>query len=122
MIVNGIIAIIVAYLLGSIPAAYIITRLRTGKDIRQMGGGNVGARNVFREVGLGAAIAVGIFDVAKGAGAVVIAEWLLGWPHPFVFGLGLFVLAAGLAAVAGHMWSIYLEFTGGNVLATFLGV
>ena len=115
MIVNGVIAVIIAYLLGSIPSAYIITRLATGKDIRQLGGGNVGARNVFREVGLGAAIGVGIFDIGKGAAAVYIAHYLLGAPQ-------FFVLGAGLAAVAGHMWSIYLKFTGGNGLATGLGV
>jgi glycerol-3-phosphate acyltransferase PlsY len=115
MIVNGVIALVVAYLLGSIPSAYIITRLATGKDIRQLGGGNAGARNVFHEVGLWAAIIVGVFDVGKGAAAVAIASWLLGAPQ-------LFVLAAGLAAVAGHMWSIYLKFTGGNGLATTIGV
>jgi glycerol-3-phosphate acyltransferase PlsY len=60
--VNGIIAIIIAYLLGSIPSAYIVTRLATGKDIRQLGGGNVGTRNVFSEVGLWATSAVGIFE------------------------------------------------------------
>ena len=106
--VNGIIAIIIAYLLGSIPAAYIITRLKTDKDIRQMGGGNVGARNVYREVGLGAAIVAGIFDIGKGAAAVAIAYWVLGVPL-------LFVLLAGLAVVAGHIWSVYLKFTGGMV-------
>ncbi len=115
MIVNGVIALIVAYLLGSIPSAYIITRLATGKDIRRLGGGNVGARNVFHEVGLWAAIIVSVFDIGKGAAAVAIASWLLGAPQ-------LFVLVAGLAAVAGHMWSIYLKFTGGNGLATTLGV
>jgi len=114
-IVTGIIAVIIAYLLGSFPSAYIITRLATGKDIRQLGGGNAGARNVFHEVGLWAAIIVGVFDVGKGAAAVAIASWLLGAPQ-------LFVLAAGLAAVAGHMWPIYLKFTGGNGLATTLGV
>ena len=115
MIGNGVIAVIIAYLLGSIPAAYIITRLRTGKDIRQLGGGNVGARNVYREVGLGAAIPVAIFDVGKGAAAVAIAYWWLA-AHPF------FVMAAGLAVVAGHMWSIYLKFTGGNGLSATIGV
>ena len=114
-IVTGIIAVIIAYLLGSIPSAYIITRLATGKDIRRLGGGNAGARNVFHEVGLWAAIIVGVFDVGKGAAAVAIASWLLGAPQ-------LFVLAAGLAAVAGHMWSIYLKFTGGNGLAATIGV
>ena len=115
MIGNGVIAVVIAYLLGSIPAAYITTRLRIGKDIRQLGGGNVGARNVYREVGLGAAIPVAIFDVGKGAAAVAIAHWVLGAPL-------LFVLAAGLAAVAGHMWSIYLKFTGGNGLSATIGV
>jgi len=115
MPVNGAIALLIAYLLGSIPAAYIITRLRTGKDVRRLGGGNVGARNVFAEVGKGAGIAVGIFDVGKGAAAVAIAHWLLDAPQPFL-------LAAGLAVVAGHIWPIYLKFTGGNGLATSLGV
>ena len=122
MIGNGIIAILIAYLLGSISAAYIVTRLVAGKDIRRLGGGNAGARNVYREVGLVAAIPVVIFDVAKGAGAVIIAEWLSGWPQPFVLGPGLFVLGAGLAVIAGHMWSIYLKFDGGNGLAASIGV
>ena len=119
MIVNGVIAIIIGYLLGSIPLAYIITRLATGKDIRQLGGGNVGARNVFREVGWGAGVAVGIFDVAKGAAAVAIAHRLLSVP---LYEPQLFVLLAGIAAVAGHIWPIYLKFTGGNGLATAIGV
>lgn len=115
MIGIGIIAIIIAYLLGSIPSAHIVTRLATGKDIRKLGSGNVGGRNVYREVGLAAAIPVVIFDVGKGSAAVTIAHWLLGAPP-------LFVLLAGVAVVAGHMWSIYLKFTGGNGLATTIGV
>ena len=115
MIGIGIVSMLVAYLLGSIPSAYIITRWKMGKDIRQLGGGNVGARNVYREVGLGAAIGVGIFDVGKGVAAVAIAHYLLGAPQ-------FFVLGAGLAVIAGHMWSVYLKFTGGNGLATSLGV
>ncbi len=115
MIANGIAAIIIAYLLGSIPAAYIITRLRTGKDIRKLGGGNVGAGNVYREVGLGAAILVAIFDVGKGTAAVIIAIWGL---DVTLF----FALAAGLAAVVGHMWPVFLKFNGGNGLATAIGV
>ena len=113
--VSEVIAVVIGYLLGSIPSAYIITRLATGKDIRQLGGGNVGGRNVFREVGLAAAIPVVIFDVGKGAAAVAIAHRLLDAPV-------YFVLAAGLAAVAGHIWSIFLKFTGGNGLATTIGV
>lgn len=115
MVIDGVIAVIIAYLLGAIPSAYIVTRLKTGKDIRKLGGGNVGARNVYHEVGLGAAIVVGIFDIGKGAGAVAIARLLLDAPD-------FFVLGAGLAAVAGHIWSIYLKFTGGNGIATTIGV
>ena len=118
-IITGIIAIIIAYLLGSIPAAYIVTRLATGKDIRRLGGGNVGAGNVFRELGVRAAIPVVIFDVGKGTAAVAIAHWLLQVPlrEP-----QLFILLAGIAVVAGHMWSIYLRFTGGNGISATVGV
>jgi glycerol-3-phosphate acyltransferase PlsY len=118
-VIAGFISVIIAYLLGSINSAYIVTRLVTGKDIRQLGGGNAGGRNVFREIGLAAAIPVAIFDVGKGAASVAIAYWFLNVPlyemHPFV-------MIAGTAAVAGHMWSIYLKFTGGNGLAATIGV
>ena len=115
MIVNGIIAIVIGYLVGSIPPAYIAARLIKGKDIRQMGGGNVGALNTLKEVGKGAGIAVMLADIAKGVAAVAIARWLLDVPQPFL-------LAAGLAAVAGHNWSIFLKFTGGKGMATTIGV
>ena len=112
-VITGFMVIVIGYLLGSINSAYIITRLLTGKDIRQLGGGNAGARNTLREVGLRAAIPVAIFDVGKGAASVAIAHWLLNIP---LYEPNLFVLLAGVAAVAGHMWSIYLKFTGGNGL------
>ena len=122
MIVNEIItsfvAIIIAYLLGSIPAAYIVTRLATGKDIRRLGSGNAGGNNVYRHVGLRAAIPTAIFDVGKGTIAVVIAHWLLRAP---LFQPDLLVLLAGAAAVAGHMWSVYLRFSGGNGLSATIG-
>jgi len=118
-IITGFIAVIIAYLLGSISFAYIFTHLAAGKDVRQLGGGNAGARNVFREVGLRAAIPVAIFDVGKGTAAVVIASWLLGVPFREPH---LFVLLAGIAVVAGHMWPIYLKFTGGNGLSATIGV
>ena len=115
VLVSGVIAVVIAYLLGSIPGAYIVTRLVTGKDIRKLGGGNVGARNVYQEIGLKAAIPVAIIDVGKGVGAVALAKFVLGAPS-------LFVVIAGLVAVAGHIWSIYLKFNGGNGLATTIGV
>jgi glycerol-3-phosphate acyltransferase PlsY len=118
-VVNEIIAVVLGYLLGSIPSAYIVTRLATGKDIRKLGSGNVGGNNVFREVGLKVAIPVAIFDVGKGTAAVSIAHWLLRVP---LHEPQLFILLAGIAAVAGHMWSAYLKFTGGNGLSATIGV
>jgi glycerol-3-phosphate acyltransferase PlsY len=114
MIVNGIIAIAVGYLLGSIPPAYIAVRLMKGKDIRQIGGGNVGGLNVLREVGRGAGIAVMVADIVKGVGAVAVARWLLDVSQPFV-------LTAGFAAIVGHNWSIFLKFTGGKGMAATIG-
>ena len=97
MIVNEIAGIVLGYLLGSTPAAYITARLKIGKDIRKMGGGNVGGLNIFRELGAWAALPVGIVDIGKGVAAVVIAHWLLGLSPTFV-------LLVGLASVIGHNW------------------
>ncbi len=114
MVVNEIIAMVLGYLLGSIPSAYIATRIATGKDIRQMGGGNVGGLNTFREVGAKPALAVGIVDLGKGAAAVAIAYWLLDVPQ-------LFVMLAGLAAAIGHMWMVFLKFSGGKGMGATFG-
>ena len=123
MIVNevttGIITIIVAYMVGSFPSAYLVTRLMSGRDIRQLGSGNVGAHNTYREIGMVAAILVAILDVGKGAAAVALAHLLMDIP---LYQLNTVVLLAGIAAVAGHMWSIYLRFTGGNGLGASVGV
>ncbi len=109
-----VLAIVIGYLLGSIPCAYIAGRLVKGADIRQLGGGNVGAVNVMREIGTAAGFAVLFADMAKGLVAVVIAQWL-GLPLIVVF-------IVGLAAVVGHSWSVWLGFKGGQGLATTLGV
>jgi len=114
MIVKEIIAIVLGYLLGSTPSAYIAARLARGKDIRQIGGGNVGGFNTFREVGVKAALFVAIADIAKGAAAVSLAHWLLGVPL-------LFVMLAGLAAVVGHNWMVWLKFSGGKGMAATIG-
>lgn len=114
MVVNEIIAVVLGYLLGSIPSAYIATRIATGKDIRQMGGGNVGGLNTLKEVGAKPALAVGIVDLGKGAVAVAIAYWLLDVSQ-------LFVMLAGLAAVIGHMWMVFLKFSGGKGMLTTFG-
>jgi len=115
MIIKEIFAIIIGYLLGSIPSAYIAARLVTGKDIRQMGGGNVGGLNVHREVGAWPALAVGIVDLSKGTAAVAIAYWLLDLSP-------VFVLLTGLAAVIGHNWMVWLKFSGGKGMGVTIGV
>jgi acyl phosphate:glycerol-3-phosphate acyltransferase len=128
--ISGIVAIILGYLLGSIPSAYLVTRIATGKDIRTLGTGhtgvgNVGTRNVFVNVGKLPGVIVAICDILKGAGATYLAGWLLNRPglnssqlHVAV----LFVMGAGLASIIGHIWPVYLKFRGGAGLATSLGV
>jgi len=114
MIVNATIAIIAAYLLGSIPFAYIAARLLKGTDIRQVGGGNLGALNTAREIGLVPGLLVLVADIAKGSLAVLIALWL-DLPLILVFG-------ASFAAVVGHNWPVFLKFKGGKGAATTIGV
>jgi glycerol-3-phosphate acyltransferase PlsY len=113
-----IIAIILAYLLGSIPFAYIFTHFATGQDIRQLGSGNGGAHNVFHEVGLKIAIPVALFDLGKSSIAVCLAYMLL---DVTLFETNTFVLLAALAVIAGHMWPVYLKFKGGNGLSAVFG-
>jgi glycerol-3-phosphate acyltransferase PlsY len=114
IIVKGIIAIVLGYLLGTIPTAYLATRVATGKDVRRLGGGNVGGLNVFREVGLLPAAAVAIVDLAKGAASVAIAYWLLDLSQPWV-------LAAAVASVVGHNWMVWLKFSGGKGMGAAIG-
>jgi len=106
--------IAVAYLLGSIPSAYIVGRLMKGLDMREVGDGRIGMTATFRRVGLLGAIIVGIMDVGKGVAAVLIAQ-KLGLPL-------LVVLLAGLAVVVGHNWSIFLRFKGGKGALAMYGV
>ncbi len=117
--VTGILSITAAYLIGSFPSAYVVVRLMTGKDIRHLGSGNVGAHNTFREVGVVASVFVAIFDVGKGALAVWLTHWLMDAP---LHEVNIAVLLAGIAVVAGHMWSVYLRLVGGNGLGATVGV
>ncbi len=113
-VITGVIVVLMGYLLGSTPSAYIATRLATGKDIRQLGGGNVGGLNTLREVGVWPATAAGIVDVGKGTAAVAIAYWLLDLSL-------VFVLLAGLGAVIGHNWMLWLKFSGGKGMGPAMG-
>ncbi len=105
---NEAVSIVVAYLLGSIPFAYLAGRMR-GIDIRTVGSKNVGATNVFRTLGKGIGIAVMVLDIAKGAAGVLIAQALTEphWP-----------LAAAAAAILGHVFPVWLRFKGGKGVAT----
>jgi glycerol-3-phosphate acyltransferase PlsY len=108
-----IIAIIGAYLLGSIPTAYIAGRLSRGIDIRQVGSRNMGAMNVFYNVGVVPGVAVLLVDIGKGAVAVAMARWL-GTPVVVEF------LAAAVAVLA-HSFPVWLKFRGGKGGATLVG-
>jgi acyl phosphate:glycerol-3-phosphate acyltransferase len=113
-LVTGLLAIVIAYLLGAIPFGYLVTRFTTGKDVRSEGSGNIGATNVLRAAGRGAAVLTLILDMAKGFGAVWIAGWLTG-------GSSGWMADAALAVMAGHAFPIFLGFKGGKAVATFFG-
>lgn len=110
----GLLAILIAYLLGAIPFGYLLTRLTTGKDVRAQGSGNIGATNVLRTAGRAAAVATLALDMAKGFAAVWIAGMLTdnspGW-----------MADAALAVMVGHAFPIFLGFKGGKSVATFTG-
>lgn len=107
-----IIAIIGGYLLGSIPFGLILTRLGGYGDIRAIGSGNIGATNVLRTGNKKLAIATLFLDSLKGATAVLIALWLSTYEA---------AMMAGLAAMVGHLFPVWLKFRGGKGVATALG-
>jgi glycerol-3-phosphate acyltransferase PlsY len=103
------------YLLGSIPFGYLLVRLRSGRDVRAIGSGNIGATNVVRAAGWSTGVATLILDLAKGTFAV----WLAGY---FSGGNIRTMMFAGLAAILGHIFPVWLKFSGGKGVATALGV
>ena len=109
------------YLLGSIPSGYLAGRWWRGLDIRQEGSGSTGATNVLRVVGKGPALLVFAVDVLKGTAAVLLAKALL-QPLGTDWIGDSWVVAAGLAALAGHSWPIWLGWRGGKAVATALGM
>lgn len=111
----SIVAVLIAgYLLGSVPSAYLLGRLVRGIDIRQYGTGSIGSSNVYEQVGKGWLLVAGLLDVVKAA----LPSWLA-----LKLGLGDGVaVAAGLAAVVGHCWPLFLAFHGGRGISPCLGV
>lgn len=110
----GSLGIIIGYLLGSIPSAYIMTKVRKGIDIREVDTRNMGAGSTFRQVGMWEGFVVFIVDAGKGAAAVLIAQ-ALGASQ-------LFVLGAGFAAILGHSYPFAIGFRGGQGVATVIGI
>jgi glycerol-3-phosphate acyltransferase PlsY len=102
-------AILIGYAVGSLPIGYLVAQSAGGVDLRRVGSGNVGATNVYRTTGLPIAIGVMIADIGKGAVAVLLA----GSGNP---------VAAGVAAVVGHIYPVWLRFRGGKGVATATGV
>jgi glycerol-3-phosphate acyltransferase PlsY len=121
-----ILLLLTGYLLGSIPSGYLAGRCWRGIDIRQEGSGSTGATNVLRGVGKGPALLVFLVDVLKGTAAVLLARAVLA-PLGTAEAAGSWqidswVVAAGLAALAGHIWPVWLGWRGGKAVATALGM
>ena len=121
------IIIILSYLAGSIPTSIIVTKAARGIDIRQHGSGNAGGTNVMRILGWKHGLLVILFDTLKGAFAVVVIARLYYGPLPFANvspfdDFTLVQIIAGIAAVIGHVWTIFAGFKGGKGIATALGM
>jgi len=113
--------ILSAYLIGSIPTAYIFGRVLKGVDIRQFGSGNIGAANTFRTIGRVPGLIVLAIDILKGfVCATYLANCFL-YISP-VARPELYTVFTGLAAIAGHNWTVFLKFKGGKGVATSAGV
>jgi glycerol-3-phosphate acyltransferase PlsY len=106
--------VLLGYVMGTCPTAYVLGKKFTGKDIRKLGDGNMGARNAYHEINHTVGILIFFIDAAKGLLAVLAAQ-LLDLSQTVV-------LATGVAVVAGHNWPLFLHFKGGRGEATTIGV
>ncbi len=128
---NSLLAIVIAYMLGSVPSAYYAGKWIKGVDLRTAGSGNLGFTNALRVLGLKWSIPVLLFDVLKGAAAIFIAFQLTSFPINFVTEISYeeaqykdyVIVFSGLVAIIGHNWTIFLGFKGGGKgVATSAGV
>jgi glycerol-3-phosphate acyltransferase PlsY len=111
---DSVLPVLVGYGLGSLPLGYLVASRAKGIDLRRVGSGNVGATNAYRTAGLAAALIVILVDVAKGASSVFFAaRFASGAADP---------VAAGVAAIIGHVYPVWLRFHGGKGVATACGV
>jgi glycerol-3-phosphate acyltransferase PlsY len=104
----------VAYLIGSVPFALLLARRWGAADLRHLGSGNIGAANVLRATGVTAGVLAAVLDIGKGAASVLVAERLSRDESA--------VAVAGLAAIIGHIYPVWLRFRGGKGVATACGV
>jgi acyl phosphate:glycerol-3-phosphate acyltransferase len=116
-----ILLIIVSYIIGSIPTAYIFVRIIKGIDIRKTGSGNVGATNALRILGKGWGFSVLFLDILKGFLPVFFLGTLISSRITFIQEHNLLIII-GFCAICGHNWTIFLNFKGGKGVATTLGV
>jgi glycerol-3-phosphate acyltransferase PlsY len=110
----GLLALVLAYVIGAIPFGYLVVKYTTGTDIRESGSGNIGATNVLRIHGRGPAILTLALDIAKGFLAVWLAAWLTKDAPEWT-------AQAALAVMAGHAFPVFLGFQGGKAVASFIG-
>ena len=113
MIGTYILALVVGYLLGSIPFGLLLTRFAGTQDLRSIGSGSIGATNVLRTGRKGLAAATLLCDMLKGTAAVLIANYYGGFDA---------AMLAGLAAFLGHLFPVWLNFKGGKGVSTYIGV
>jgi glycerol-3-phosphate acyltransferase PlsY len=110
----GLLAVVIAYLLGGIPFGFLLVKFTKGADVRESGSGNIGATNVLRTTGRAAGVATLLLDIAKGYLAVWLAAELTGDAPEWTS-------LAALAVMAGHAYPVFLKFRGGKAVATFMG-
>ncbi|MFZ1103147.1 MAG: glycerol-3-phosphate 1-O-acyltransferase PlsY [Hyphomicrobiaceae bacterium] len=119
---TGLLALLAGYLLGSIPFGLVLTKAAGLGDVRQIGSGNIGATNVLRTGNKGLAAATLLLDTLKGTVAVLMVYHLALWLGSPVGNAGDCSRIAGLGALLGHVFPVWLRFQGGKGVATFIGV